>query len=118
METPAHVRVTLSASATQHARTEQLSRAFQRTLNRRPTEIERTAMRRAALLTARAESAALDASTSLEDIVRLDRLAAQARKAMFAVIGEPVPRSRAPKEPKPFDTLAWLREKEREAGVL
>ena len=62
-----------------------LKRAFQRELGRKPTCLQRTAMDRAATLTAKAETAALDPVTTANDVVRLDNAAARARAEMFAM---------------------------------
>src|SRR5262249_45727001 len=79
MESLAQAAAMPSASAEQERRIRELRRAFQRVLKRRPTVIERTAMERAARLTARAEAAALDPAVTLDDLVRIDNLAARAR---------------------------------------
>lgn len=68
-------------------RIEQLRRAYQRALGRKATLIEKAAMLRAALLTARAEAAALDATATLDDVVRLDRAAAAARARLSDLVG-------------------------------
>jgi hypothetical protein len=57
----------------------ELQRALQRTLKRKPTEIERTALQRAALLSLRAEIAAFDPHADSNDVVRLDNAARRAR---------------------------------------
>src|SRR5260221_8784168 len=84
---PADSATMSSASAAQDGRIAELMRAFQRQLRCRPTEIERSAMRRAALLTARAELAAQDASVSIDDLVRLDNAAQRARTRLADLIG-------------------------------
>ena len=59
----------------QARRVEELRRAFQRTLNRRPTLIEKAAMKRAAGLVARAEAVALDPNADINEVVKLNNLA-------------------------------------------
>jgi hypothetical protein len=62
-----------------HARrVERLRRAFQRELGRKLTLIEKTAVFKAALLTAKAEMAALDPHTSVEELTKLVNLADRA----------------------------------------
>jgi hypothetical protein len=60
--------VKLSIRSEPDARVRQLKRAFQRCLKRRPMMLEKTAMERAARLTARAEAATLDPDASVDDI--------------------------------------------------
>jgi hypothetical protein len=74
-----------AASHAQVRRTSALRRAFQRELGRKPTCLQRTAMDRAATMTAKAEAAALDPATTANDVVRLDNAAARARAEMFAM---------------------------------
>jgi hypothetical protein len=74
-----------AASHAQVSRTLALKRAFQRELGRKPTCLQRTAIDRAATLTAKAEAAALDPVTTANDVVRLDHAAARARAEMFAM---------------------------------
>ena len=62
-------------SAGQERRVEELRRAFQRKLNRRPTLIEKAAMLRAAALVARAEALALDPNADVGEVVKLNNLA-------------------------------------------
>jgi len=73
-------------------RAEELARAWQRVLRQRPTALQRAAIRRASLLSARAEIAAADASISLNDLVRLDGAAQRARSKLHDLIGPPVRR--------------------------
>jgi hypothetical protein len=62
-----------------HARrVERLRRAFQRELGRKLTLIEKTAVFKAALLTAKAEAAALDPYTSVEELTKVVNLADRA----------------------------------------
>jgi hypothetical protein len=70
-------------NANQERRAAALRRAFQRELGCKPTTIEGTLMDRAAVLTAKAEAAALNPATTANDVVRLDHAAARARAAMF-----------------------------------
>jgi hypothetical protein len=74
-----------AASHAQVRRTSALRRAFQRELGRKPTCLQRTAMDRAATMTAKAEAAAFDPATTANDVVRLDNAAARARAEMFAM---------------------------------
>ena len=85
-------------------------RAYQKQLNRKGTVIELAAMRRATLLSVRAELAALDPDCSAEQLVRLDRLAHEARSAMFNLIGRPQRREPAvrPAGPSASDHIAAL----------
>jgi hypothetical protein len=84
---PVDVEITLDASAAHGRRIAALMRAFQRLLRRKPTTVERHAMRRAADLTARAEWAAADPSVPLNDVVRIDGAAHRARLAFMALAG-------------------------------
>src|SRR5262245_1929194 len=86
----------------------ELRKAFQRCLRRKPTMIERTAIERAARLTARAEAAAIDPDVTLDDLVRIDNLAARARARLADLIGEPLGKRR--KVASPFDALLPERE--------
>jgi hypothetical protein len=74
------------AQVAQARRVLALKRAFQRELGRKPTLLQRTLIDRAAVLTAKAEVAALDPTISANDCVRLDGAAARARAAMFKAI--------------------------------
>jgi len=98
--------------AAQGHRVVQLKRAYQRALKRKPTVIEQVAMTRAALLTARAEAAALDPNASHDDVVRLDNAAARSRAKLFDLIG--VTR-RASAGPSFLQAEARRLEREREA---
>ena len=69
------------------ARIAQLRRAFGRGLGRKPDTTEQLALDRAARLTARAEAAAHDPNVTANDLVRIDRLAAAARREMFNLLG-------------------------------
>jgi hypothetical protein len=62
----------------QARRVEELRRAFQRALNRRPTLIEKAAMLRAAALVARAETAALDQTVPVAELTKLVNIADRA----------------------------------------
>jgi hypothetical protein len=62
-----------------------LRRAYQRELGIKPNTIQRTLIDRAAVLTAKAEAAALDPLVKPNDLVRLDGIAARARAEMFAM---------------------------------
>jgi hypothetical protein len=62
----------------QARRVEELRRAFQRSLNRRPTLIEKAAMLRAAALVARAETAALDQTVPVAELTKLVNIADRA----------------------------------------
>jgi hypothetical protein len=79
------------------ARLDELKRALQRQLNRRPTTFERAAMDRAALMTLRAEIAARDPDATSADVVRLDNAARRARNDFCALarIGERKPKRRS-----------------------
>jgi hypothetical protein len=81
----AQVSVISSVSGAQVRREIVLKRAFQRELGRKPTCLQRTAMDRAATMTAKAEAAAQDPETTVNDVVRLDHAAARARAEMFAM---------------------------------
>ncbi len=76
-------------SDAQTKRVAQLKRAYQKQLHAHPTTIQRTLMTRAAVLTAKAEACALDPHVSLEDLVRLDNVAARARIEMAAAFARP-----------------------------
>jgi hypothetical protein len=66
----------------QARRVEELRRAFQRVLNRRPTLIEKAAMLRAAALVARAEAAALDPNMDVAELTKLTNIAARAERRL------------------------------------
>jgi hypothetical protein len=57
-------------------------KAFGRGLGHKPNTLESAAILRAATLTAKAEQAALDPGTTLNDLVRVDAAAARARRDM------------------------------------
>jgi hypothetical protein len=91
-----------------------LRKAYLRVLRRKPNTLEKAAIGRATLMTARAEEAADDPDVSLEDIVRLDHSAHRARRDLYNLIGHPKRRPEvAPPDPgKEFSAIAWLRQKE------
>jgi hypothetical protein len=66
----------------QARRVEELRRAFQRSLNRRPTLIEKAAMLRAAALVARAEAAALDPAVPVAELTKLSNIADRALRRL------------------------------------
>jgi hypothetical protein len=71
----------------QARRVEELRRGFQRSLNRRPTLIEKAAMLRAAALVARAEVAALDPNMDVGELTKLVNIADRAvRRLGFRAI--------------------------------
>lgn len=70
-------------SAAQARRVLALKRAFQRELGHKPTTIQKSLIDRAAVMTAKAEAAALDSTVTANDCVRLDNTANRARAAMF-----------------------------------
>ena len=83
-----------AASDAQGRRVLALKRAYQRALAHKPTLIQKTLIDRAAVLTAKAEAAALDAAVTPNDLVRLDNKAERARAEMFKSFKreeEPVP---------------------------
>ena len=59
----------------QQRRVEELRRAFQRMLKRRPTLVEKADILRAAALVARAEAAALDPNADIHQVIRINNLA-------------------------------------------
>jgi hypothetical protein len=61
-------------------------KAFAKGLGRRPSALQNAAMLRAARLTALAEAAALDPTTTANDLVRLDGAARRARLDMKATL--------------------------------
>jgi hypothetical protein len=61
-------------------------RLFARGVGKTPTALQKMAIARAAVLTAKAESAALDPKCTANDAVRLDHAAARARRDMAAVL--------------------------------
>jgi hypothetical protein len=84
----------MSAESSNKSRFLVLRRAFQRALGTKPTLHQKMLRDRAAVLTVKAEQAALDPATSANDVVRLDGAAARARAAMFesfAKKGDPAP---------------------------
>jgi hypothetical protein len=66
----------------QARRVEELRRGFQRSLNRRPTLIEKAAMLRAAALVARAEAAALDPTMPVAELTKLVNIADRAIRGL------------------------------------
>jgi hypothetical protein len=66
----------------QARRVEELRRAFQRSLNRRPTLIEKAAMLRAAALVARAEAAVMDPTMPVAELTKLVNLARRAQQQL------------------------------------
>jgi len=75
-----------AASEAQARRVLALKRAYQRELAHKPTLIQKTLIDRAAVLTAKAEAAALDPTVTANDLVRLDNKAERARAEMFESI--------------------------------
>jgi len=69
------------------ARLDELKRAMQRQLRRRPTTVERCAMDRAALMTLRAEIAARDPKSDSLAVVRLDNAARRSRADFERIAG-------------------------------
>jgi hypothetical protein len=63
---------------------ERLRRGFQRQLSRKPTLVQSTLMKRAAMLTALAEAAAGSDKITANDLVRVDNKAERARAEMYA----------------------------------
>jgi hypothetical protein len=59
----------------QKRRVEELRRAFQRAIKRKPTLVERADILRAAALVARAEAAALDPNADIHQVIRINNLA-------------------------------------------
>jgi hypothetical protein len=59
-----------------------LKRAYARGLGHKPTTLQSAAIQRAAVLSAKAEAAALDPNVTPNDLVRLDHAAARARRDM------------------------------------
>jgi len=68
-----------------------LKRLFARGVGRTPTALQKMAIARAAVLTAKAEAAALDPNCTANDLVRLDHAAARARRDMQALTGKREP---------------------------
>src|SRR5438874_652192 len=79
----------------QARRVEQLRRAFQRVLRRRPTLVEKASMLRAAALVARAEALALDPNANVADVVKLNNLASRTLRVLGIRI-EAAPKKAAP----------------------
>jgi hypothetical protein len=94
----------------QARRVEELRRAFQRLLNRRPTLIEKAAMLRSAALVARAEALALDPSADVNEVVKLNNLAARALRALG------IKTERPEKPPPRFSPMKVVREAARKAS--
>jgi hypothetical protein len=65
-------------------RESELRRAYQRELNHKPTVVQRTLIRTAAVMQARFEAALLDPSTTANDLVRLSGEARRSRIDMLA----------------------------------
>ena len=66
-------------------RTAELRKLFAKGTGRKPNRLEAMAIKRAALLTAKCEAAALDPETTANDLVRLDGAARKARADMQLV---------------------------------
>lgn len=77
-------------------RTAELRKLFAKGTGRKPNRLEAMAIKRAALLTAKCEAAALDPETTANDLVRLDGAARKARADMQLVLhpNAPVPARR------------------------
>src|SRR5712672_3391551 len=88
----------------QARRVEELRRAFQRLLNRRPTLIEKAAMLRSAALVARAEALALDPRADVNEVVKLNNLAARTLRALG------IKTERPEKPPPRFSPMRAVRE--------
>jgi hypothetical protein len=95
-------------------RVEQLRRAYQHALGRRPTTIERADMLKAALLVAKAEQLALDPRTDVHELVKLTNLADRAvRRLGF----DGLHRRRSARSPGlALARLRWEEAAEREAN--
>jgi hypothetical protein len=78
-----------------------MQRALQRTLKRKPSAIEKTALERCAMLMLRAELAARDPASDTNDVVRLDNCARRARADFERLTGIDSAR-----KPKPKPTMA------------
>jgi hypothetical protein len=76
-------------------RVEYLKRLFARGIGRTPTAKQKLALNRAALLTAKAEQAAVDPLTSANDLVRLDGAASRARRDLQYLIDRRAPETGA-----------------------
>jgi hypothetical protein len=70
-------------------RVKHFKKAFGKGLGHKPSTLESAAILRAATLTAKAELAAADPTTSANDLVRLDNAAARARSDMWAALRAP-----------------------------
>jgi hypothetical protein len=68
-----------------------LKRLFARGIGKTPSAKQKLALARAALLTAKAEQAAADPLTSANDLVRLDGVAARARRELQVLIDRRAP---------------------------
>lgn len=86
---------TLSITAIQARRTKELERAFMRILAKKPTTLEKAAIKRAALLATRAEAATLDSAVPVEHVVSLVNLSRRAEASLFDLIGHPKRRAEA-----------------------
>jgi hypothetical protein len=73
-----------------------LKRVLARGVGCTPTAAQKLAIQRAALLTAKAEAAALDPNTSPNDVVRLDGAAHRARQAMLQTFAARKPKQLGP----------------------
>jgi hypothetical protein len=72
---------------TANERLDELRRALQRQLNRKPTMVERALLDRAALMMLRAEMAARDPASKSDDVVRLDNVSRRALNDFARVAG-------------------------------
>jgi hypothetical protein len=88
---PAQVADMSAVAAAQNRRVEELRRAYQRRLRRRPTVLQRTIMINACVLTARAEIIAADPRCPINDYVRACRVASEARAAVEAMLAQAEP---------------------------
>jgi hypothetical protein len=77
----------------QQRRVEELRRAFQRLLRRRPTLVEKADILRAAALVARAEAAALDPNADIHQVIRINNLANRILRSLGFKFAPPPKRS-------------------------
>jgi hypothetical protein len=89
----------------QQRRVEELRRAFQRTLKRKPTLVEKADILRAAALVARAEAAALDPNADIHQVIRINNLANRILRSLGFKFAPPPP-------PPRFSPMKVLREAE------
>jgi hypothetical protein len=96
----------------QQRRVEELRRAFQRMLKRRPTLVEKADILRAAALVARAEAAALDPNADIHQVIRINNLANRILRSLGFKFAPPPAKARGLE----LSRARWAEQAAREAA--